>query len=251
MPRYKGGGTARSGYDITSSDLPYYAINARLADAKQYSTKLMRSEYTRMRDIAQKRLKRLEASDEGKYVAKMHPDGFPKLSELSKSVDPFTGKKDVDRKELAHALKDLVNFLTAKRSSLSGVKRTIDRTAESIEKRTADENGEGGIKVPKTQLANYGRFINKLKKELGLDKGSYEVKYVVEAWSDLKNKGKITKKDLTNAVLGVMADLKLLDDPAEDKKKAERVSWKVDNYFDTKDLDKRTVAGIRRRKNKK
>lgn len=241
MPRYKGGGTARSGYDITSSDLPYYAINARLADAKQYSTKLMRSEYTRMRDIAQKRLQRLAASDEGKYVAAMHPDGFPKLSQLSKSVDPFTGKKDVDRKELAHALKDLVNFLTSKQSAVSTVKETHKRTREALEKKT-------GVTIPKEQMANYGRFMNKLKKELGLEQYKYDVKYIAAAWSDLQNKGKITKKDLTNAVLGVMADLKKLDDPKEDKKKAERIAYKIDNYFDTADLDKRTVSGIKRRK---
>lgn len=241
--RYKGGGTARSGYDITSSDLPYYAINARLADAKQYSTKLMRSEYTRMRDIAQKRLQRLAASDEGKFVAQMHPDGFPKLSQLGKAVDPFTGKKDVDRKELAHALKDLVNFLTSKQSAVSTVKQTHKRTREALEKKT-------GVTVPKEQMANYGRFMNKLKKELGLEQFKYDVKYIAAAWSDLQNKGKITKKDLTNAVLGVMADLKKLDDPKEDMKKAERIAYKIDNYFDTADLDKRTVSGIKRRKRK-
>ena len=243
MPRYKGGGTARSGYDITSSYLPYYAINARLEDAKQYSTKLMRSEYTRMRDIAQKRLQRLAASDEGKYVAAMHPDGFPKLSELSKSVDPFTGKKDVDRKELSHALKDLVNFLTSKQSAVSTVKETHKRTREALEQKT-------GVTIPKEQMANYGRFMNKLKKELGLEQFKYDVKYIAAAWSDLQNKGKITKKDLTAAVLGVMADLKKLDDPKEDKKKAERIAYKIDNFFDTKDLDKRTVSGIKRRKKK-
>ena len=241
MPRYKGGGTARSGYDITSSDLPYYAINARLANAKQYSTKLMRSEYTRMRDIAQKRLQRLAASDEGKYVAAMHPDGFPKLSQLGKSIDPFTGKKDVDRKELAKALKTLVNFLNSRQSAVSTVKETHKRTRESIKKST-------GIDVPKEQMANYGRFINRLKKELGLETYKYEAKYIVEAWSDLQNKGKITKKELTDAVLGVMADLKRLDDPKEDKKKAERIAYKIDNYFDTADLDKRTVSGLKRRK---
>lgn len=244
MARYKGGGKARSGYDITSSELPFYAINARLADAEQYSTKLMRSEYTRMRDIAQKRLKRLAASDEGKFVAAMHPDGFPKISQMSRAVDPFTGKKDVSRRELAHALKELVNFLTAERSALSRVQKTVKQTRESIQKST-------GVNVPKEQLANYGRFINKLKKELGLDKFKYEAKYVVSAWSDLQNKGKITKKDLTKAVLDVMADLGQLNDPKEDRKKAERVAHKVDKYFDIDKLDKRTVSGIKRRKKKK
>ena len=242
--RYRGGGKARSGYDITSSDLPFYDINARLATAEKYSTALMKSEYTRMRDIAQKRLKRLSASDEGKFIAQMHPDGFPKLSQMSKAVDPFTGKKDVSRKELAASLKELVNFLTAERSAVSNVKKTVKKTRESIKKST-------GVDVPKEQLANYGRFINKLKKELGLDQFKYDAKYVVAAWSDLQNKGKISKKDLTKAVLDVMVDLKLTDDPKEDKKKAERVAHKVDRFFDLDKLDKRTVSGLKRRKKKK
>lgn len=242
--RYRGGGKARSGYDITSSDLPFYDINARLATAEKYSTALMKSEYTRMRDIAQKRLKRLAASDEGKFIAQMHPDGFPKLSQMSKAVDPFTGKKDVSRKELAASLKELVNFLTAERSAVSNVKKTVKKTRESIKNST-------GVDVPKEQMANYGRFINKLKKELGLDQFKYDAKYVVAAWSDLQNKGKISKKDLTKAVLDVMVDLKLTDDPKEDKRKAERVAHKVDRFFDLDKLDKRTVSGLKRRKKKK
>lgn len=241
--RYRGGGTARSGYDITSSELPFYDINARLEKAQKYPTSLLKSEYTRMRDIAQKRLKRLGASEEGKFVAAMHPDGFPKLSQLGKAVDPFTGKKDVSRKELAYALKDLVNFLTAERSSVSKVKQSIKKTRESIEKKT-------GVSIPKEQMANYGRFLNKLKKELGLEQYKYDVKYIAEAWSDLMNKGKITKKQLSDAVLNVMADLKQLDDPKEDRKKADRIAHKVDRFFDLDKLDKRTVSGLKRRKKK-
>lgn len=244
MARYKGGAKARSGYDITSSDLPFYDINARLEKAEKYSTKLLRSEYTRMRDIAQKRLKRLEGTDEGKFVAQQHPDGFPKISQMGKAVDPFTGKKDVSRKELARALKDVSNFLTASRSSVSGVRKSIKQTRQAIQKKT-------GVSVPKDQMANYGRFINRLKKDLGLDPHKYDAKYIVAAWSDLQNKGKITKKELQKAVLGVMADLKKLDDPTDDRKKAERIAHKVDKYFDIDKLDKRTVSGIQRRGKKR
>lgn len=244
MARYKGGAKARSGYDITSSELPFYDINARLEKAEKYSTKLLRSEYTRMRDIAQKRLKRLEGTDEGKFIAQMHPDGFPKISQMAKAVDPFTDKKDVSRRELARALKDVSNFLTASRSSVSGVRKTIKQTRQSIQKKT-------GVSIPKEQMANYGRFINRLKKDLGLDPHKYDAKYIVAAWSDLQNKGKITKKELEKAVLGIMADLKKLDDPKDDRKKAERIAHKVDKYFDIDKLDKRTVSGIQRRKGRK
>ena len=174
----------------------------------------------------------------------MHPDGFPKISQMGKAVDPFTGKKDVSRKELARALKDVSNFLTASRSSVSGVRKTIKQTRQSIQKKT-------GVSVPKEQLANYGRFINRLKKDLGLDPHKYDAKYIVAAWSDLQNKGKITKKELEKAVLGIMADLKKLDDPKDDRKKAERIAHKVDKYFDIDKLDKRTVSGIQRRKGRK
>lgn len=244
MARYKGGAKARSGYDITSSELPFYDINARLEKAEKYSTKLMRSEYTRMRDIAQKRLSRLAGTDEGKFVAQQHPDGFPKISQMAKAVDPFTGKKDVSRKELARALKDVANFLTASRSSVSGVRQSIKQTRKSIQKKT-------GVNVPKEQMANYGRFINRLKKDLGLDTHKYDAKYITAAWSDLQNKGKITKKELEKAVLGIMADLKKLDDPKDDRKKAERIAHKVDKYFDIDKLDKRTVSGIQRRGKKR
>lgn len=241
--RYRGGGTARSGYDITSSELPFYDINARLEKAQKYPTSLLKSEYTRMRDIAQKRLKRLGASQEGKFIAAMHPDGFPKLSQLGKATDPFTGKKDVSRKELSYALKDLVNFLSAERSSVSKVKKSIKKTRESIKKKT-------GVDIPKAQMANYGRFLNKLKKELGLEQFKYDVKYIAEAWSDLMNKGKISKKQLSDAVLNVMADLKQLDDPKEDRKKADRIAHKIDTFFDLDKLDKRTISGLKRRKKK-
>lgn len=244
MARYKGGAKARSGYDITSSELPFYDINARLEKAEKYSTKLLRSEYTRMRDIAQKRLNRLAGTDEGKFVAQQHPDGFPKISQMGKAVDPFTGKKDVSRKELARALKDVANFLTASRSSVSGVRNSINQTRKSIQKKT-------GVSVPKEQMANYGRFINRLKKDLGLDPHKYDAKYITAAWSDLQNKGKITKKELEKTVLGIMADLKKLDDPKDDRKKAERIAYKVDKYFDIDKLDKRTVSGIQRRGKKR
>ena len=228
--RYKGGGKARSGYDITSSDLPFYDINPRLVKAEKYDDKLLRKEYTRMRDIAQKRLKRMEGKDEADFVLSQHPDGFPKIKELQ------------DRADLVKALMDVSGFLTAKRSSISGIRQTAKETAESISEST-------GVEVPKEQLANYGRFINKIKKELGLKSGTYESKYIVEVWSDLKNKGKITKKELKNAVEKYLNDYDSTD-PDENRKKAERIAFKPDRYFDIDDLDKRTVSGIRRRKKK-
>lgn len=226
MARYKGGGKARSGYDITSSDLPFYDINPRLVKAGKYDEKLLRSEYTRMRDIAQKRLKRLEASEEGQYIAGMHPEGFPKIKELS------------DRADLVKALMDVSGFLTAKRSSLSGLRESIKETQESIYEET-------GIEIPKEQLANYGRFLNKMKKELGLKPGTYETKYIAEVWSDLKNRGKITKTELRDAVNKYLDEYDSSDEK-ENRKRADRIAFKIDKYFDISDLDKRTVSALRR-----
>lgn len=231
MARYRGGGKAREGYDITSSELPFYDINPRLVKAEKYDDKLLRSEYTRMRDIAQKRLKRLAASDEGKYVAEMHPEGFPKLKDM-------TGRAD-----LVKALTEVSRFLTAKRSSLSGMKESISKTIDSIKEET-------GIEIPREQLGNYGRFLNKMKKELGLKPGYYESKYIAEVWSDLQNKGKITKKELRDAVKKYLDEYDS-SDTKENAKRAERIAFKIDRYFNIDDLDKRTVSAIRKGSGKK
>ena len=197
-----------------------------------------------MRDIAQKRLQRMEKAGVGDWILEQHPHGFKKLKEIK------------DRDALVMELSKVSRFLSAKRSSVSGIKDTAKKTAASIEEKTK-------IKIAPDQLSNYGHFINAMKKYLGMKKGTYESKYIVEVWSDLKNKGKITKKDLTKAVEKYIADRRAEEDAmpgpplpkkmqesreAFDKRVAARISYRIDKYYDESDLSKKTLAGLRRRK---
>lgn len=100
----------------------------------------MCSEYTRMRDIAQKRIRRLSGSEfsESKAYTE-HRKGFKKLSEL-------------DIADFAKAYSELSKFVTAKASSVSGQKAIRQKTIETW-------NRQG---IPLTK-ENYNRTIKILE----------------------------------------------------------------------------------------
>ena len=78
--------------------------------------KALRAEYTRLRDIAQKRLDRLgksEFSESKAYTS--HKNGFAKLRDISKG-------------DLAKAFSELSKFVNAKTSTVSGQKSTRAKT---------------------------------------------------------------------------------------------------------------------------
>lgn len=89
---------------------------ARLGTKDDLST--MRSEYTRMRDVAQKRLKRLEKAFPESKAVQSHPKGFPKL----KSLDP----RDVPK-----AFAELAKFVKAKGSTVTGQKQIKEKTIKT------------------------------------------------------------------------------------------------------------------------
>ena len=72
----------------------------------------LRREYTRLRDIAQKRIKRLRADPEGAQskVLQIFPEGIPRISDMHGS-----------RAQLESAMADLVLFIRNPESTVSGV----------------------------------------------------------------------------------------------------------------------------------
>ena len=101
-----------------------FPISAYHPDALQneYTEGELRKEYTRLRDIAQKRLKRLEASEfANTKTVRYNKDRFIPLREIS-----GTG-------ELTHLLSDLARFLTASRSTVSGQKSYRKKSVESLQ----------------------------------------------------------------------------------------------------------------------
>lgn len=89
---------------------------ARVGTKDNMST--MRSEYTRMRDVAQKRLKRLEKAFPDSKAVQSHPQGFKKL-------------KEIDPRDFPKAFAELAKFVKAKGSTVTGQKQIKEKTIKT------------------------------------------------------------------------------------------------------------------------
>ena len=78
----------------------------------------MRAEYTRMRDVAQKRIKRLGEQFPESKAYQSHAKGFPKLKEL-------------DPRDFAKAFSELAKFVRAKGSTVTGPKEIKQKTMKT------------------------------------------------------------------------------------------------------------------------
>lgn len=89
--------------------------------------KQFRKEYSQMRDVAQKRLKRMEEAGLQSKAYKSHREGFSKL-------------KDIDKRDLAKAYSELSKFVSAKSGSLSGQHAIRRKTIETWQEHGIDLN---------------------------------------------------------------------------------------------------------------
>ncbi len=122
--------------------------------------KSLRSEYTRLRDIAQKRLNRLGKSEYARSKTyKNHKDGFKKL-------------RDIADADLAAAFSELSKFVDAKRSTVTGQREWQRKTTKTL------NEAVGGARAgqPLVNKKNYWRVIDildearKRKRTYGSDK---------------------------------------------------------------------------------
>ena len=111
-------------------------LKAMLDNGKE---KEVRKEYTRLRDIAQKRLKRLKAA------------GYINTDVYQKNYKHYPLLKNIkSRSELAQRLSDLSRFIASSRSTVSGIK---DARTQSL--KTLHEHGFTFV-----NQENYGEFAN-------------------------------------------------------------------------------------------
>lgn len=89
---------------------------ARLGTKDDLST--MRAEYTRMRDVAQKRIKRLGKQFPESKAYQTHEKGFAKL-------------KDLDPRDFPKAFAELAKFVRAKGSTVTGQKQIKEKTIKT------------------------------------------------------------------------------------------------------------------------
>lgn len=78
----------------------------------------MRAEYTRMRDVAQKRIKRLSKHFPESKAYQSHKQGFAKL-------------KDLDPRDFPKAFAELAKFVRAKGSTVTGQKQIKEKTIKT------------------------------------------------------------------------------------------------------------------------
>lgn len=123
--------------------------------AKSLDMATLRKEYTRMRDVAQKRLQRLEKNFSESKAYLSHRGGFEKL-------------KDIDARDLPKAFSELAKFVGAKSSSASG--------QMEIRRKTIETWNSQGLNL--TQK-NYSRVI-KILEEMRKRKLTYGSDKVVE-----------------------------------------------------------------------
>lgn len=103
------------------------------------SEKELRKEYARMRDIAQKRLKRMGASEFSTSLTYKHNVGrFPKLADLG------------SKSEIAAAAADLWSFVKSGLSTITGLKAQRKKSLKSLE-----ENGYDFV-----NKSNFQEFVD-------------------------------------------------------------------------------------------
>ena len=101
----------------------------------------MRAEYTRMRDVAQKRIKRLQEKFPDSEAAKNYYDTGKKDKKGNPIYAPgFQKLKDIDPKDFPKAFAELAKFVRAKASTVSGQKSIKQKTIAAWQKQGIDLN---------------------------------------------------------------------------------------------------------------
>lgn len=90
------------------------------SDVSGLNERLLRQEYTELRDIAQKRLSRLRANYPESEILKYHEQGFKKLKDIK------------TKKELAKELSELSKFVNSKMSTVAGQREVFEDKVEKL-----------------------------------------------------------------------------------------------------------------------
>ena len=126
------------------NDFSWYTpsnLKAMLEGKKELQAQV-RKEYSRLRDIAQKRLKRLEKA------------GFSETEVYKKNVSHYPTLKEIKTKsELAQRLSDLSRFIRSSQSTVQGIRERRQKTLESL-------HDHGYNFVNEQNLNEFGAFMD-------------------------------------------------------------------------------------------
>ena len=111
------------------------ALESIVRGANKDDMRAIKDEYTRLRDIAHKRIMRLGKSEFKKSAAyQAHKHDFPKL-------------RDIDPVNIPAAMAEMVKFLQAKTSTVSGQRSRRSKTIKAWQKQGLDLNEKNYNKV--------------------------------------------------------------------------------------------------------
>lgn len=111
------------------------ALESIARGANREDWRAIKDEYTRLRDIAQKRITRLGKSEFKRFEAyTSHKKGFPKL-------------RDLDPRDIPAAMAEMAKFLQAKTSTVSGQRSRMSKTIKAWQKQGLDLNEKNYNKV--------------------------------------------------------------------------------------------------------
>ena len=179
-------------------------------ELKQMPVKDLRREYSRLRDVAHKRLQRLAASDVTR-----------KSQTYLRYRNTFTELKNIKKTQvsrLSKKLSDLYNFLNLETSTLTGYKANSAKIIAGLQKKGYDY-----IKTDK-DLRNFGDYMD-LNRALK-DNGKYDSKRVGDMMEETEKKG-ISPKEVQKDFEYWMDNFQKIDKASEKitDKKAGSKSW--------------------------
>ena len=164
-----------------------FPISAYHPEALQegYTERELRREYSRLRDVAQKRLKRLGASE------------FRDTAAFRYNESRFIPTREIsDKDELSHLLSDISKFLTASTSTVTGQKEYRRKSVESLQEGGLKSINEGNFKQM-TDVLQWAsafkeydpsalvRMMNEaIEKGLDLDEVLYNLSDMYDAWTN-------------------------------------------------------------------
>ena len=128
---------------------------------EQLDERALRKEYSRLREIANTRLKRLQASEYKETdIAKEYAGGFAILSEVE---------------DLPRELTALARFVASERTSVTGLKRIDKQTVETLQE-------HGYTFVNAKNVRQFGSFMEEMR-QAGLSK-LYSSEFIATWWSE-------------------------------------------------------------------
>ena len=112
--------------------------------------KEIRKEYTRLRDILQKRIKTIQKSEfAGQGIAGQFPQGLPKLAEIRPE-------------DLPYLLQQAATAINSSSGSLKGLRHRRSETIKSLQER-------GYTNIDESNISSFARFMEE-SRERGLDR---------------------------------------------------------------------------------